>query len=144
MTRKEAAGVIKFEKACVLRQDTPRCNRDCKKCDLLLPTEDVLTAYDMAIKALEQQPCEDTISRQAAIDAVRTYYDDEYALADSIEELIEKLPSAQPEWKRGKWEIYVISMFDGEGCRCSECGLEGVPYWDFCPNCGANMREVSK
>ena len=63
MTRKEAAGVIKFEKACVLRQDTPRCNRDCKKCDLLLPTEDVLTAYDMAIKALEQQPCEDTISR---------------------------------------------------------------------------------
>ena len=54
MTRKEAAGVIKFEKACVLRQDTPRCNRDCKKCDLLLPTEDVLTAYDMAIKALEQ------------------------------------------------------------------------------------------
>ena len=54
MTRKEAAGVIKFEKACVLRQDTPRCNRDCKKCDLLLPTEDVLTAYGMAIKALEQ------------------------------------------------------------------------------------------
>ena len=71
MTRKEAAGVIKFEKACVLRQDTPRCNRDCKKCDLLLPTEDVLTAYDMAIKALEQEPCEDTISRQAAIDALQ-------------------------------------------------------------------------
>jgi hypothetical protein len=70
MTRKEAAGVIKFEKACVLRQDTPRCNRDCKKCDLLLPTEDVLTAYDMAIKALEQEPCEDTISRQAAIEAL--------------------------------------------------------------------------
>ena len=28
----------------------------------------VNTALDMAIKALEQQPCEDTISRQAAID----------------------------------------------------------------------------
>lgn len=41
----------------------------------------------------------DLISRQAAVDAVRTYYDDEYALADSIEELIEKLPSAQPEQK---------------------------------------------
>ena len=27
-------------------------------------------ALDMAIKALEQQPCEDTISRQAAIDAL--------------------------------------------------------------------------
>lgn len=45
---------------------------------------------------------DDMISRQAAIDAVRTYYDDEYALADSIEELIEKLPSAQPEIVRCK------------------------------------------
>lgn len=42
-------------------------------------------------------PGGDLISREAAIDAVRTYYDDEYALADSIEELIEKLPSAQPD-----------------------------------------------
>ena len=43
----------------------------------------------------------DLISRQAAIDAVRSYYDEEYALTDSIEELIEKLPSAGPsldEW----------------------------------------------
>lgn len=46
----------------------------------------------------------------------------------------------EPERKTGKWEIYVISMLDGEGCKCSECGFEGVPYWDFCPNCGAEMR----
>ena len=47
--------------------------------------------------------------------------------------------SAQPR-KPGHWETYIISMIDGEGCRCSECGFEGVPYWDFCPNCGADMR----
>ena len=50
---------------------------------------------------------------------------------------------AQPtieERKRGKWEIYVISPFDGEGCRCSECKYEGAPYWDYCPNCGAKME----
>lgn len=41
---------------------------------------------------------------------------------------------------RGKWEIYFISMLDGEGCKCSECGFEGVPYWDYCPNCGAKME----
>ena len=29
------------------------------------------TALDMAIKALEQQPCEDTISRQSAIEALQ-------------------------------------------------------------------------
>lgn len=44
------------------------------------------------------------------------------------------------ERKKGKWVTYVISMVDGEGCRCSECGFEGVPYWDFCPNCGADME----
>lgn len=48
--------------------------------------------------------------------------------------------SAQPERKTGHWEIYIISMLDGEGCRCSECGFEGAPYWDFCPSCGADMR----
>lgn len=55
---------------------------------------------------------------------------------------IVKVINAQPtiERKTGKWEIYVISPFDGEGCRCSECGFEGVPYWDFCPNCGAQME----
>ena len=99
MTRKEAAGVIKFEKACVLRQDTPRCNRDCKKCDLLLPTEDVLTAYDMAIKALEQQPCEDTISRQAAIDATwfEPSYTDPLNVLTEVRDRLKALPSAQPE-----------------------------------------------
>ena len=53
--------------------------------------------------------------------------------------------SAQPERKPGHWETYIISMLDGEGCRCSECGFEGVPYWNFCPNCGAdNMRGEQK
>lgn len=94
----------------------------------------------------------DLISREAAIDALsrcQTYLfdtrdtDRNISLEDA-EYVIEKLPSTQPERMRGKWEIYVISMFDGEGCRCSECGFEGVPYWDFCPNCGADMREVSE
>lgn len=44
------------------------------------------------------------------------------------------------ERKTGKWKIYVISMLDGEGCRCSECGFEGTPYWEYCPHCGAIME----
>lgn len=53
--------------------------------------------------------------------------------------LIRVQPTIEPERKPGKWEIYIISMLDGEGCRCSECRSEGAPYWDFCPNCGAKM-----
>lgn len=53
--------------------------------------------------------------------------------------VIDEQPTIE-ERKTGEWEIYVISMLDGEGCKCSECGFEGAPYWDFCPNCGADMR----
>lgn len=55
------------------------------------------TAFKMAIKALEQEPCEDTISRQAVDDAIYDYSracDVDYA---QIMEYIDKLPSAQPE-----------------------------------------------
>lgn len=96
-----------------------------------------------------EKKMDDLISRKAAIDALRAmqtyklFAGDDLLLIDQAGAQTElmMLPPAQPEWKRGKWEIYVISMLDGEGCRCSECGLEGVPYWDFCPNCGARMEK---
>lgn len=59
-------------------------------------------ALDMAIKALEQQPCGDTISRQDAIDAAAlsaAEWDGMYVqdINGRIREALEKLPSAQPE-----------------------------------------------
>ena len=45
-----------------------------------------------------------------------------------------------PEQKHGKWVIYPISMLDGEDVKCSECGqISCLPYWNYCPNCGAKM-----
>lgn len=41
--------VLERERECVLRQDTPECNRDCKNCDLVLPKEKVVRAYDNVI-----------------------------------------------------------------------------------------------
>ena len=26
------------------------------------------------------------------------------------------------------------------GYKCSKCGCYGVPGWNYCPNCGANMK----
>lgn len=51
MTLKEAVSVLKIERRCVERQT---CDRDCANCDLLLPTEDVLNAYSIAIKFIEE------------------------------------------------------------------------------------------
>lgn len=86
---------------------------------------------------------DDLISRSWLLDVVEHFvpWDTEKDRNRAIHHVRELAPSVQPERIRGRWEIYVISMLDGEGCRCSECGFEGVPYWDFCPNCGADMRE---
>lgn len=46
----------------------------------------------------------------------------------------------EPTRGKGYWEIYVISGIDGEGCRCSLCGNEGTPHYNFCPTCGAKME----
>lgn len=42
--------VLKTEKKCVERQEIPfGCSHVCNKCDLLLPTEDVIGAYEISI-----------------------------------------------------------------------------------------------
>lgn len=60
------------------------------------------------------------------------------------------LPSAQPERKKGRWIIT-----DTDSCYCSECKkdpisfVNGSEFWwldkmpNFCPHCGADMRNVS-
>lgn len=50
------------------------------------------------------------------------------------------MPSAEP--KRGKWEITnlgAVGAFDS----CSECKRvvkHKAPFYNYCPNCGADMR----
>ena len=62
MTIDEAIELMKNEKACILKAYT--CDKDCAKCKLAKKTEDLLSAYDMVIKALEQTkwiPCSERL-----------------------------------------------------------------------------------
>lgn len=52
MTTERAIKVIQTEKKCVLR-NIRGCDRECGKCDLVLPDDEILTAYDMAIELLK-------------------------------------------------------------------------------------------
>lgn len=91
---------------------------------------------------------DDTIYRQAAIDAAEreSQVDGSYGYMDtkSIVDMLNDLPSAQPERKKGKW----INANDGkwntvEVLKCSVCGeMDNRMYRtdNFCPNCGADMR----
>ena len=55
-------------------------------------------ALKMAIKALEQQPCEDCISRQAVDDAIYDYSRSCDVNYEQIMEFIDKLPSVTPQY----------------------------------------------
>lgn len=60
-----------------------------------IQNDDTMFALDMAIKALEQQPCDDCISRQAVINAINhnCIYENEYNLtASHIMEKVKQLP----------------------------------------------------
>ena len=85
----------------------------------------------------------DLISRQAAIDAINSHFgfntEEEYGSA--VQEVINGLPPAQPERKKGKWINRSLNILYPEWARytCSVCGEHSNRY-DYCPNCGADMR----
>ena len=97
----------------------------------------------------------DLISRQAAIYIVRNRVKRFTTACVLAVTEIEKLPSAQPQRKKGEWEeIEVIQeAYDIAGVktwasmmRCNQCGfttfaIEGhFAQYDFCPSCGEDMR----
>ena len=61
-----------------------------------------------------------------------------------LQAMLEKLPSAQPERKKGKWIKGTGENGVTTSLFCSNCGCENPHWhdWKFCPNCGADMREV--
>ena len=50
-----------------------------------------------------------------------------------------RFPSVQPERKKGEW-IDKSGGIDGAWNYCSVCGEQAIDLFDFCPNCGADMR----
>ena len=91
----------------------------------------------------------DLISRQAAIDKMaelqgRASTKAEFKGISKAWKLIKKLPSAQPERKRGRW--LPDNRPGGGFWVCSECKFPSEAFaadvlYKFCPNCGAEMRE---
>lgn len=116
--------------------------------DLYCVTGICREAEEMAIKALEQEPCEDAISRQAALEALEQ--EEPLVWCDGADEIaahnqwssdvdtVKNMPSVQPKPKTGHW----IKMSVGYGC--SECTLATNDYgknmYRYCPNCFTKME----
>lgn len=71
--------------------------------------------------------------------------DDDYK-RECITELINGVPSAQPERKKGKWIRHdeIKNVYGGICIECSECGekyvVQHILDEKYCRNCGADMR----
>ena len=116
--------------------------------NILIGIESVESPSYNGVKT-ELEPCEDCISRQAAIVAL----DDRMSSLENVDMqiamgfakgIIHELPPVAPWPKMGRW-IGVNPMVDT--LMCSECG-ENIISEEFksnyCPNCGAKMSEVEE
>ena len=103
---------------------TDHCEKDCVR---------------LAINALEQEPCEDCVSRSAVLAIAGdscldlNSYEDTREFCDEIKELLPVTP--QP--KMGRW----IEHFDesGKWYECDQCHTDWGGSVNYCPNCGSKM-----
>lgn len=106
---------------------------------------------DRAIKTLEQEPCEDAVSREQAVKTVVDWYLDllEGKETKDIVNLLDALPSVQPTRKTGKWKrMSDLPIEQDDRWKCSRCGnvihckskmnLRTFFGWDA--RCGAKME----
>lgn len=109
---------------------------------------------------LEQEPCEDAISRQAALDAMDALEkEDIEAYGCDIPEgfdgkrakqAINALPPVNPQQRTGR--LILLDNCSNAGYYCSECHKkvvkegwsETVKRMNFCPNCGMPMESEDK
>ena len=103
--------------------------------------------FQQAIKALEQESCEDCVNRQAVLNTLFYKSDNncEVVLNKELQDRIKALPSVTPQPKTGYWinaypDIEPNPMFMYG--ICSVCGFKQSisNKLNYCPNCGAKME----
>ena len=126
MTREEVVNSMSLQDAIQVLKDT-----NC------YGTMDI--AKTVILKALEQEPCTDAISRQVVLEAIeddnRNGHYSCFASnndAECFKQIIRELPSVTPQEPRGEMLI------------CPECGLDVHSDFKKCPRCGAKMQEVEE
>lgn len=165
MTSKERVEKLRCLITCM------KCEVSGKECDNNCPTQydtgnmgEIIENLEEIAKALEQEPCEDAVSRQAVIDAIKEYASmiwKEYLEPfpeSTIMEIIQALPSVKPQPKTG--HNCNKDYADCDQFVCSECGIElqdwhkvvrddeydDISYQEyafrFCPSCGCEIKEV--
>lgn len=115
-----------------------------------------IEAFDMAIKALEQQPCDDCISRKDVIDIInfedkwlfdaKSYNANTEIAFSGFKSKVKAIPPVTPQRLKGKWiEVFVETPNDPysygfKSHKCSKCEYSPLQISNYCPNCGRRMQ----
>jgi len=104
----------------------------------LLPLEEHDKVEEI-IKALEQEECEDIISRQAVLDIAKSSKSN-WIDNSILFKRVNGLPPVTPKIKIGHWRImpYEQTMFCSE-CNCRLDDEQTYLPLNYCPKCGAKM-----
>lgn len=135
MTREEVVNSMSLQDAIQVLKDT-----NC------YGTMDI--AKTVILKALEQEPCDDAISREDALMALTgEYTDSPIELLPKAIKRINALPPVKPAEKVGQW--IDIQYFKADDTyyrpKCPFCSIEPKEYSNYCPNCGRRMiQEVEE
>ena len=115
-------------------------------------TEEIAKSFiedDESVKdQLDGQPCEDCISREETLNKINALIAEYiplmpigWTLPLNIAKTINEMPTVTLSRTRGKW-ITNKNEDAGEGFYiCSNCKNDEYNITDFCPNCGADMKE---
>lgn len=146
MTREEAIEIITRNKDGLKKAE---------EAGLLTIEPCLYEAFEVAIEALEQEPCDDAISRQAVLDGIEELKKSpwatdkrgngfEYLITEALDIVadlcVEQEPPVTPqEPKTGHWIVHPKGIYAHLICdKCLSC----APYdckTNYCPNCGAKM-----
>lgn len=116
---------------------------------------------DEVIRPLENQLCDDTISRKDTLKAMIEQLgirNEDYLLPAeaTLYKVVKNMPSILSQQKIGRWighkehceNLGVMPSGLGDFVWCSncDCGIDIVEWhrnnYNYCPNCGAKMLEV--
>ena len=151
MTREEAIKHLAAKLECLTRSkgfrekcDSYNSYEGCYECDLGYKQGNIgeqIESLKLAIKALAQEPCEESISREAVLDLCDSK-DPDYKVIHFKED-VECLPSVTPHPKTGHWQKISADKYSEHAAyyfRCSECGKDIIGEHNYCANCGAKME----
>ena len=84
----------------------------------------------------QTKPSEDCISRQAVLNYLESNAEDFPDYHEAIEHILH-VPPTTPKQNKGEWKVGAGMLY-----RCTNCGngYKDVYEYNFCPNCGADMR----